>query len=40
MDNRGSHYYLTKYWAEALAAQDDDTELKTAFAGVSEKQWF
>lgn len=37
MDNRGSHYYLTKYWAEALAAQDDDAELKTAFAGVSEK---
>ena len=31
LDNRGSHYYLAMYWAEALANQDDDEELKTAF---------
>jgi isocitrate dehydrogenase len=27
IDNRGSHYYLARYWAEALAADDEDTEL-------------
>ncbi len=27
LDNRGSHYYLARYWAEALAAQADDPEL-------------
>jgi isocitrate dehydrogenase len=32
IDNRGSHYYLARYWAEALAAQDEDRELKTRFA--------
>jgi len=32
LDNRGSHYYLTLYWAEALAEQEDDTELKAQFA--------
>lgn len=32
LDNRGSHYYLALYWAEALAAQDADVELKTHFA--------
>lgn len=31
IDNRGSHYYLALYWAEALAAQDDDAELKAHF---------
>jgi isocitrate dehydrogenase len=31
LDNRGSHYYLARYWAEALAAQTDDAELATAF---------
>jgi len=31
IDNRGSHFYLTLFWAEALAAQDKDPELKTAF---------
>jgi len=34
IDNRGSHYYLAMYWAEALAAQDKDAELKSIFAGV------
>ncbi|RED99886.1 NADP-dependent isocitrate dehydrogenase [Marinoscillum furvescens] len=28
IDNRGSHFYLAMYWAEALAAQSDDQELK------------
>ena len=36
IDNRGSHYYLALYWAEALAAQDADTELKERFAPVAE----
>ncbi len=31
IDNRGSHFYLTLYWAQALAEQDKDSELKTAF---------
>jgi isocitrate dehydrogenase len=31
LDNRGSHFYLTMYWAEALAAQTDDAELSTQF---------
>ena len=32
LDNRGSHFYLALYWAEALAGQDQDTELKDRFA--------
>ena len=32
LDNRGSHFYLALYWAEALATQDEDAELKTRFA--------
>ena len=35
LDNRGSHYYLAMYWAEALALQDDDTELKAHFAPIA-----
>lgn len=31
LDNRGSHFYLALYWAEALAAQDKDKELQTHF---------
>jgi isocitrate dehydrogenase len=31
IDNRGSHFYLALYWAEALAAQWSDGELKTKF---------
>lgn len=31
LDNRGSHFYLAVYWAEALAAQTDDTGLAAAF---------
>ncbi|WLF84035.1 NADP-dependent isocitrate dehydrogenase [Moraxella sp. ZY210820] len=37
LDNRGSHYYIARYWAEALAAQDVDGELKAQFAPVAEK---
>ena len=32
LDNRGGHFYLALYWAEALATQDQDTELKMRFA--------
>jgi isocitrate dehydrogenase len=32
IDNRGSHFYLALYWAQALAAQDDDAALKARFA--------
>lgn len=35
IDNRGSHYYLAMYWAEALAAQTKDAELQARFAGVA-----
>lgn len=31
IDNRGSHFYLALYWAEALAAQDEDAELAERF---------
>src|SRR5699024_1762443 len=31
LDNRGSHFYLIMYWAEALAAQNDDARLKKQF---------
>ena len=37
LDNRGSHYYLARFWAEALAAQDKDAALKAEFAPVAEK---
>ncbi|HOI83230.1 MAG TPA: NADP-dependent isocitrate dehydrogenase, partial [Campylobacterales bacterium] len=34
IDNRGSHFYLAMYWAEALAAQDKDADLKANFTKV------
>jgi len=37
LDNRGSHFYLALYWAEALAAQDKDQALKAIFGKVAEK---
>jgi isocitrate dehydrogenase len=37
IDNRGSHFYLALYWAQALAAQSDDAELQTIFAPVAER---
>jgi len=36
LDNRGSHFYLAMYWAEALAAQDKDVELKKLFTPVAK----
>lgn len=36
IDNRGSHFYLALYWAEALAAQDQDAEMKTLFTRLAE----
>jgi isocitrate dehydrogenase len=37
LDNRGSHFYLATYWAEALAEQDEDTALKNVFMDMSEE---
>jgi isocitrate dehydrogenase len=36
IDNRGSHFYLALYWANELAAQDEDVELATAFAPIAQ----
>ena len=36
IDNRGSHFYLALYWAEALAAQTKDAELQARFAKVAK----
>ena len=35
-DNRASHYWFARYWAEALAAQSDDADLATEFAPVAQ----
>jgi len=35
IDNRGSHFYLAMYWAEALAAQDKNAELKAIFTPIA-----
>ena len=37
LDNRGSHFYLAMYWAEELAAQDQDSELKAQFVPLAQK---
>ena len=36
LDNRGSHFYLSMYWAEALANQNKDEELKTRFTPIAK----
>jgi isocitrate dehydrogenase len=36
LDNRGSHFYLALFWAEALAAQDADAELKNRFSPLAQ----
>ncbi|MEX0333441.1 NADP-dependent isocitrate dehydrogenase [Vibrio tubiashii] len=36
LDNRGSHYYLATYWAQALAAQTADADLAAEFAPIAE----
>jgi isocitrate dehydrogenase len=37
LDNRGSHYYLARYWAEALAAQTDDPQAAAIFAPLARE---
>ncbi len=37
IDNRGSHFYLALYWAEALAAQSQDKELQAKFQKVAQQ---
>ena len=37
IDNRGSHFYLALYWAQALAAQSADPELRKIFTPIAEK---
>ena len=36
IDNRGSHFYLTLYWAEALATQSGDAELQSQFTPIAK----
>jgi isocitrate dehydrogenase len=36
IDNRGSHFYLAMYWAQALGYQDENAELKSVFAPLAE----
>ena len=36
LDNRGSHFYLAMYWAQALAAQNDDADLKAKFTPLAK----
>ena len=36
LDNRGSHFYLSLYWAQALAEQTEDAALQAQFAGVAK----
>ena len=36
LDNRGSHFYVALYWAQALAAQTQDAELQSLFAPLAE----
>ncbi|WP_333701123.1 NADP-dependent isocitrate dehydrogenase [Vibrio hepatarius] len=37
LDNRGSHYYLATYWAQALASQTEDKALAEEFASIAEQ---
>ncbi|RDV10946.1 NADP-dependent isocitrate dehydrogenase [Arthrobacter sp. RT-1] len=37
LDNRGSHYFLARYWAEELAKQTDDADLAAAFSSVADE---
>ncbi|SDT02251.1 isocitrate dehydrogenase [Pseudarthrobacter equi] len=37
LDNRGSHYFLARYWAEELAKQTDDADLAAAFSAVAKE---
>jgi isocitrate dehydrogenase len=37
LDNRGSHYYLAMYWAEALARQSTNATLRDSFASIADR---
>lgn len=37
LDTRGSHFYLAMYWAQALASQEENSELKELFSPIAEK---
>merc|ERR1711933_696337 len=37
IDNRGSHYWVARYWAEELAKQSDDSSLQATFANVAKE---
>ena len=37
IDNRGSHFYLALYWAQALAAQSKDSKLQDKFSKISKE---
>ncbi|MBT8128556.1 MAG: NADP-dependent isocitrate dehydrogenase [Gammaproteobacteria bacterium] len=37
LDTRGSHYYLARYWAQALAEQNEDAELKAVFSPLAQQ---
>jgi len=37
LDTRGSHFYLAMYWAQALASQNEDDELKALFTPIAEQ---
>ena len=37
LDNRGSHFYLALYWAQALAEQDEDADLASRFADLARR---
>ncbi|TYP96998.1 isocitrate dehydrogenase [Tenacibaculum adriaticum] len=37
LDNRGSHFYLAMYWAQELANQDKDADLKTEFTPIAKE---
>ncbi len=37
LDNRGSHFFLAKYWAEALSEQGDNKKLRDTFKPVAEQ---
>jgi isocitrate dehydrogenase len=37
LDNRGSHFYLALYWAQSLAEQNDDADLKERFSSFAKK---
>jgi isocitrate dehydrogenase len=37
LDNRGSHFYLALYWAQALVEQTEDTDLQSAFTNLAKE---